>query len=222
MAEETSLATSSSPLIGPSSMTRVDLITEELLRRHHRAHEAQRHWCARNATGPSVIRVFAKGTKTALMDALLRLPVHEIERLDGRAEFERWYEHQLRQVAGSIRKSNPDNQRIRPGIKWGHAAKILSIYLRGLVLHSRYFPDRVVRRVRPWLFVPVDSYTIKNLRSCRVVPPFDRIKDIATREHFYFVQDLLAKRCGRGVARIVFDDSWADRSNPTSGTSQSV
>lgn len=193
---------------------RADSLTEELLFRHRRAHEAQRHWCARDATGPSVIRVFAKGTRPVLLVSLLKLPVEDLRGLRDRAEFERWYEQQLAKVASSLRKNNRDNERIRPGIKWGHAAKILSIYLRGLVLHSRYFPDRVVRRVKPWLFVPVDSYTIKNLKRCKVQPPFNHIKDISARKTFYFAQDVLAKHCGRGIARIVFDDSWADRSTP--------
>ena len=166
--------------------------------------------------GPSVIRVFMKGTRPALLHALLEIPVEEIRELESKAEFERWYELQLGKVASSLRKSNRSNQRIRPGMKWGHAAKVLSIYLRGLVLHSRYFPDRVVRRVRPWLFVPVDSYTIKKLKSCGVEPPYNHIREIATRGTFYWAQKLLDERCSRGVCRIVFDDRWADRGTPAS------
>jgi hypothetical protein len=173
--------------------------------------DAQRHWCARDATGPSVIRVFAKGTRPPLLDALLELPVTEISRLRSKAEFERWYERQLEKVARSLRKTNRGSQRVYPGIKWGHAAKVLSIYLRNLILHSRFFPNRVVHRVKPWLFVPVDSYTIKNLKGCGVEPPFNHIREIATRGRFYFAQNLLGERCPRGVARIVFDDGWADR-----------
>jgi hypothetical protein len=119
-----------------------------------------------------------------------------------------------RQGCQQCSEEQSQKPRIRPGLKWGHAAKILSIYLRGLVLHSRYFPDRVVHRVKPWLFVPVDSYTIKNLKRCKIQPPFNYIKDISTRKDFYFTQNVLARHCRRGTARIVFDDGWADRTNP--------
>lgn len=57
----------------------------------------------------------------------------------------------------------------------------------------------------------MDSYTIKKLKGCGVEPPYNHIKEIATRGKFYFVQNLLREGCPRGVARIVFHDSWADR-----------
>lgn len=190
---------------------KADGIAEELLLRHGRSREAMRHWAARDATGASVIRVLARGTRPDLLHELVQLPVDNIGTLRSKKEFERWFERQLHTVAGTVRKGNRRNPRVQPGLKWGHGAKVLSIYVRSLVLHSRFFPDRVVNRVKPWPFVPVDGYSIKKLRSCGVNPPFGRIKDIATRRAFYFVQELLADSCGRRVARVVFDDSWADR-----------
>ena len=189
-----------------------DRIVEELLFRHRRARQALRHWAARDATGAPLIRVFVPGTKPALLAQLVRLPIDELSALRSKVGFERWYESQLRKVARTLRKSNQRNPRVQPGIMWGHGAKVLSIYIRSLVLHSRYFPDRIASRVKPWLFVPVDSLFIEKLKSCGVKPPYSRIKDIATRRDFYFAQNLLAERCPPRVSRVVFDDSWADRS----------
>jgi hypothetical protein len=142
---------------------------------------------------------------------LVTLPVEEIAGLRTKAEFERWFESQLHKVAATIQKKNRLNSRVLPGLKWGHTGKVLSIYVRSLVLQSRFFPDRVVNRVKPWLFVPVDSFTIKRLKELGVRTPFRKIRENATRRDFYFVQNLLAERCSPGIARVVFDDSWADR-----------
>lgn len=192
-------------------MTVTDAITKELLHRHGRAGEAPRYWSARSATGASVIRVFAGDTKPGLLQRLLDLPAEEISSLQSKDEFEQWFEVQLRKISNTLEKRNRTNQRVQPGLKWGHGAKVLAIYLRSLVLHSRYFPDQVVARVTPWLFVPVDGLLIKKLKVFGVKPPFTKIREIATRQDFYFVQNLLAKSCPSGVARVVFDDSWADR-----------
>jgi hypothetical protein len=190
---------------------RSDPIAEELRLRHIRGPNAMRHWSARSATGSSVIRVFARGTKPPLLQRLVALPVEEITGLGTKEEFEYWFESQLQKVAATIEMKNRLNSRVQPGLKWGHTGKVLSIYVRSLVLHSRFFSDSVVHRVKPWLFVPVDSLTIKSLKRLGVRTPFDKIREIATKRDFYFVQNLLAERCGPGIARVVFDDSWADR-----------
>jgi hypothetical protein len=188
-----------------------DLITKELLLRHERSPEVPRHWAARDATGASVIRVFAKGTRPALLKQLVELPVEEIGALRTKEDFEKWFEAQLREVTNTLKTKNRTNERVQPGLRWGHGAKVLAIYVRSLVLRSRYFPDQVVNRVKPWLFVPVDGFLMKRLKACGVRPPFTKIREIATRDDFYFVQNLLAKHCPSEVSRVVFDDSWADR-----------
>lgn len=88
------------------------------------------------------------------MHKLVQRPVGDINALRTKQAFERWFEQQLHTVAGTLRKNNRTNPRVQPGLMWGHGAKVLSIYVRSLLLHSRLFPDRVVHRVKPWLFVP--------------------------------------------------------------------
>ena len=50
------------------------------------------------------------------------------------------------------------------GYKWGHATKILTLYIREFVLNSRYFTDAQVQAILPWLYVPID------ILPCVVLP----------------------------------------------------
>jgi hypothetical protein len=188
-----------------------NLITKEFLLRHKRSQGAPRYWAARDATGASVIRVFAKETKPALLKQLVQLPVDDIRSIRTKKDFEDWFVAQLLEIASTLETKNRTNKRVQPGLIWGHGAKVLAIYVRSLVLRSRYFPDQVADRVKPWLFVPVDGRLMKKLKACGERLPFTKIREIATRDDFDFVQNLLAKHCPSEVSRVVFDDSWADR-----------
>lgn len=186
-------------------------ISNELTLRHARTRESVRHWCARAATSSSVVRVFAPGTKEDLLRVLLNVPIEALPRLSDQKEFEGWCETQLAAVARAVSQRNKTNPRVNPGLKWGHAAKVLALYLRDVVLHSRFFTDGEVARIAPWLFVPVDSKVMDRLRDLGVQLHFRQIRQIATRHDFYVVQNLLADNCAPGIARVVFDDVWADR-----------
>lgn len=180
------------------------------IRKSHR--EAMRVRAARSALGASVIRVFAPGTRRGVLPYLAGLDVDGLSRLKTCSQFERWYETALSGLARIVDRLNRGNVRIRPGVKWGHSAKILSLYLRGVVYHSRYFPDPVAKRIGPWLFVPVDRIVLARLKTLGVDLPFRRIKDVATREDFYSIQRRFDKSCQRlTVPRVWFDDNWAAR-----------
>jgi hypothetical protein len=192
-------------------MTATPSIASELTLRHSRTRDSVRHWCARAATGSSVIRVFERGTKEDLLRTLLRVPIEAMPHIAGPRQFEEWFEGQLERLARVISSRNKANPRVNPGLKWGHAAKVLALYLRDVVLHSRFFTDAEVERVAPWLFVPVDSKVMERLSNLGVELPFTQIREIATKADFYVVQNLLADSCAPGIARVVFDDVWADR-----------
>lgn len=192
-------------------MSANDSIAKELRLRHSRTRESVRHWCARAATGSSVVRVFERETKEDLLQTLLTVPIEAMLDMAGRNDFEEWFEDQLERVARAISRRNKTNPRVNPGLKWGHAAKVLSLYLRDVVLHSRFFTDSEVARIAPWLFVPVDSRVMERLTGLGVHLPFKQIRQIASKDAFYRVQNLLANSCDPGIARVVFDDVWADR-----------
>lgn len=178
----------------------------------HRA--ATRHFTARSCIPPSVTRVFAPGTKDVLLPVLAAIPVDELPALGGLAEFRAWFERQLDVVAAAILRLNPPAVRpgIHPGYKWGHASKVLALYLRDLVLYSRYFSDADVERVAPWLYCPVNSIVMKRMRELGERPGVFQISGIDSPSRFWHVLDTLGAAAARArVPRVWFDDNWGDR-----------
>ena len=167
---------------------------------------------ARVVLGSSVIRVFEKGTKKKLMVVLARIKIDGLYKVRNQRQFKLWFEKELNKVAVAVRKANLANCRIYPGYKWGHSTKILTLYIREMVLKSRYFDDDQVKRIRNWLYIPIDSIAIKRLRELGEKLPFNNIKEIRTSKMFYGTQDVLDKAAVKAnVPRIWFDDNWGDR-----------
>ena len=104
---------------------------------HHA--EAGRYYFARVVLGSSVIRVFQKYSKPVIMRALLRLDIRSLGGIRSQKAYIEVFEDQLESLAQAIRRSNRQNNRVKPGLKWGHATKVLCLYHRDMVLHSRYF-----------------------------------------------------------------------------------
>jgi len=191
----------------------MSLVTEfERIKRDHQ--KALRQRGARVVLGASVTRVFEKGTKAHLLPFLTEIFIDEIAALKSQEEFRVWFEHWLDILALEIKKLNHNNNRIHPGYKWGHATKILTLYIREIILNSRYFTDAQVQAVAPWLYIPIDNIARQHLVELGYPLPFKSIKEIDTPEKFYGVQDLLGQVAARvGVPRIWFDDIWGDRNN---------
>ena len=167
---------------------------------------------ARSILGPSVIRVYCEGTKEPLLKALVALDSDCLPDLAGQEAYRAWFQQSLDAVARVIAGTNQDNCRIFPGYKWGHATKVLCIYVRDLVNYSRYFTDSEAARITPWLYSPIDSVVINRLWELHSPLPFSQIKDIDAPEKFYKVQDLLGQAAAEvGVPRVWFDDNWGDR-----------
>ena len=158
-----------------------------------------------------MIRVFAAQTKPGLKKALLDLPVDALPQI-GKHRFRSWYEIQLDRLAKEVRIRNSNNSRLLPGIKWGHSGKVLSLYLRDLVLHTRYFTETESSTIADWLYVPIDGILIQRLAKLGVSLPFRQIREIDSPAKFYAVQDRLQEAAVKvGVPRVWFDDNWADR-----------
>jgi hypothetical protein len=180
------------------------------LKKHHR--EAIRARLARSTIGSSVGRVLKKDSKKQIWPTLEKIPVDEILRLRSEQDYKKWFEKQLGVLAREIDKTNKRNARIYPGYKWGHATKILCLYLRDVVIYREYFLKNYREKVKYWLYCSIDSQVMSALKRCKVNLPFKKIKDIDTPEKFYDVQDKLKQAASEaGVPRIWFDDNWADR-----------
>jgi hypothetical protein len=189
----------------------VSIVTEfERIKREHR--QALRQRGTRVILFPSVTRVFTSGTKGKLFPILVKIPLEEMPLLKNQREFRTWFEHWLEVLAEAIRRHNPNNRKIHPGYKWGHAAKVLTLYMREMVLNCRYFSDEEVNRLAPLLYTPIDTIAIRRLAQLGHAPPFKAIREIDTPEKFYGVQEMLGNAAARvGVPRIWFDDNWGDR-----------
>jgi len=176
---------------------------------HHKALKAT---AARVVLGSSVIRVFKEGTKKKLMPVLVRIRIDELFKVKNQKQFKLWFGKELNKVAVAVRKTNRSNDRIYPGYKWGHSTKILTLYIREMVLNSRYFNDSQVKRISNWLYTPIDSIAIKRLWKLDIKLPFNNIKEIRTSTMFYGIQDMLVKAARKvNVPRVWFDDNWGDR-----------
>jgi hypothetical protein len=167
---------------------------------------------ARTVLGPSVVRVFSAGTKDDVRPLLEKLPLQELLTLNGETAYKAWFDAKTQLVANKLRVRNADNERVNPGLRWGHATKILALFTREVVLCSRLFDDAEAKRIAPWLYTPIDSIAMKRLRRLGADPGFSHIKDIDTHDKFYWVQDALGEAARNvGVPRVWFDDNWVDR-----------
>ena len=167
---------------------------------------------ARITAGVSVVRVFRPGTNAPLRKALAGIDLRPLTAMRTADQFERWYQQQLDRIGRVIRKTNADNPRVHPGYKWGHGAKVLSLFVRELVLGSRYFPDAVVRRLEPWLYAPIDRIALGHLKSRGLTDCVSAIKQIDSQARFGAIQDALGEAAARvRVPRVWFDDLWLKR-----------
>jgi len=176
--------------------------------------KALRERAARSVLGASVIRVFKKKTKFPMMRHLAeKVDLDGLKVIKNQKAYRKWFKRELDRLAHVIRKNNKRNKRINPGYKWGHASKVLCLYVRDVVLCSRYFKDADAKRIEEWLYVPVDGIVIKKLKSLDVKLPFKKIREIATTRNFYLVQEKILGEAARkaDVPRVWFDDVWGSR-----------
>lgn len=192
-----------------------DLVSSQLVNEFSKI--GKNHWQAlrrthaRNVLGPSVIRVFKKGTKKELVSHLQEIEIDQLKSIKNQTEFNKWFDDELESLAKVVRRHNHNNKRINPGVKWGHSSKVLCLYCNAMVLFSRYFSDDEATRLSFWLFVPLDGIILRKLESLDYTAPA-KIRLIQTRKDFYRVQnDLGSAASTHQVPRVWFDDYWSDR-----------
>jgi hypothetical protein len=167
---------------------------------------------ARMTLLPSVTRVFERKTAKALTDLLLSLPIDELPGLADENVYCHWFDAALGSVAATILELNPPDVRrsVHPGYKWGHGTKVLSLFVRNLVLCSRYFTEDEAHRIEPWLYCPIDGIVMDRLRRAGFDPKVTLIRQI-DEAAFWRIQDALTLAArGAGVPRVWFDDVWSE------------
>lgn len=188
---------------------------EALEKQYRRLKERHRRTLVRRAAtvmlAPSVLRVFEPGTDHDIWPVLVRLRVDRLPTLAGQRGFRKWFDRALDRVASAIQVRNRRNSRIHPGYKWGHGTKVLTLFLRELVMSSRYFTDAEAERIAPWLYTPLDRVALGRLRELGHPNAPHAIKDVASAETFHGIQDDLGEAAARvGVPRVWFDDVWVE------------
>lgn len=167
---------------------------------------------ARVVIGPSVGRVFAPGTVKKLRPVLAEMDLTSMETITTQKQFKLWFEGRLNILARAIKRTNPNNTRIYPGYKWGHATKILCLFLNDIMVHRAYFNNKTARRLVKFLYAPIDGIVIERLNRLGIAMPFAKIKEIDAASKFYGLQDILGEAAKKAkVPRIWFDDNWGDR-----------
>src|SRR5262245_16872587 len=97
------------------------------IQKDHR--EALKRTAARVVLGPSVMRVYAKGTKMALLPVLSDIDLDALPALQDQEHFSAWFDRHVTRIAQVVSEHNPNNSRIAPGVKWGHATKIMALFV---------------------------------------------------------------------------------------------
>ncbi|MBN8865489.1 MAG: hypothetical protein J0H92_19095 [Sphingobacteriales bacterium] len=182
--------------------------------KHLQDGKAYREYCkkrvARIILPNSVIRVFTAGTKLAIFDCLQKIDVDELPALKTRELFDSWHKTQLGKVSKSISGFGNNLAEIgEEGIRYGHAAKILNLFLGHLVFFSPYFSTTASEKVRHFLHVPFDKKIFVSLRSFQIKDVPNSIKSV-DRTTYYRLQAQLREAAGkRSVPPLYFDDyAW--------------
>jgi len=196
-----------SPDVGPAAA-----LAEEVERIGRLHEKAVVRTVARGAVPSSVGRVFRPGTKDALVESLPTLRIRELVELRDASAYRAWFVRALDLVADTALKLNPKrlNDRIHPGYKWGHSSKVLSLFVRDLLLFSRFLPAEEAGRLEPWLYCPVDGIVIDRMRRLGFDPGVRFIREI-DEENFWTIQARLGDgAASTGIARVWFDDIWSE------------
>ena len=167
--------------------------------------------CFSGSTG----RVFPeKARATSRIKTVLQgINVDDLPTIDSQDAFKKWFEKQLGAVAAIIPDVTSKREKLTDGARrWGYGTKILSLYLRDIVEHCRYFTPDQAEKARKWLYAPIDGIVMKRMRECGVSLAFSKIMEIDSSNKFYDMQDRLGEAAEAvGVPRVWFDDNWGDR-----------
>jgi hypothetical protein len=188
-------------------------LAEEFGRIKNNHKEAIKIRVAKTCFGGSTGRVFKGESSSGIKKKLRNVDVDELLKIKTESKFQMWFEKTLEKLVNVIPDKTSRGKKISKGArKWGYGAKILNLFVRDIVLHSRYFTDTQSERIQKFLYVPIDGIIIDKLCKLGEKLCFDKIKEIDTREKFYEIQNRLGRAASKfGVPRVWFDDNWGNR-----------
>lgn len=179
----------------------------KLIKQNHK--KALQKTAARVVLGSSVMRVFRAGTKSKIQPILGNIDIDVLRAIKNETKFKNWFSKCLAPIVRIINDTNRENNKVGNG--YGHATKILTLYVREMVLNSRYLTDKEVQRIEKFLYTPIDSVAMEALRKAGEKLPFKRIKEI-TEKNFHQLQERIGEAAAKvGAPRVWFDDVWGMR-----------
>jgi hypothetical protein len=161
--------------------------------------------------GATVIRAFKEGTKTRLLDCLIKIDVDSLTLIQTAAEFDKWHSRKITAVYNCLLKNNKGKFKDHlEGLKWGHATKVFNLYIGHLYFYSPYFENTKRKsNVNQFLHVPLDSKVFEALRQSGIDVP-KSIKTINAALYRNIQQSLRLAADKKGVDPLRFDDyAWA-------------
>jgi hypothetical protein len=188
-------------------------LAEEFGRIKNNHKEAIKIRVAKVCFSGSTSRVFESKSSSGIKEKLRDIDVDELLKIETEAKFQIWFEKTLEEVVKAVPDKTSRGEEISEGArKWGYGTKILNLFVRDIVLHSRYFTDTQSERMQKFLYVPIDGIIIDKLCKSGEKLCFDKIKEIDTREKFYEIQNRLGRAASEcGAPRVWFDDNWGNR-----------
>lgn len=161
--------------------------------------------------GSSVIRAFKPKTKADLLISLIKIDFKGLYSINSEKKYDAWHKKRVDAIYKSLLRNNEVKFKDDlEGLKWGHATKILNLYIGHLLYYSPYFGNaKYINRIYTYLHTPLDSKVFKVLKKSMVATP-KSIKSIRRVEYLTIQQILREKAKPFSIASIVFDEyAWA-------------
>lgn len=166
---------------------------------------------AKITLGNSVIRVFVKQTKVALIDCLLNLPVHEITSIQNQIAFDKWHLKQVKKVYVCMCNVKGNVGRLgHTGLLYGHATKIFNLFIGHLIFYSPYFPANAVKQAKHFLHVPLDKKVFDALKNCSVEDVPSSIKNVTETSYYRLQESIRSVAIHYRIPPLYFDEyGWS-------------
>ncbi len=115
-------------------------------------------YIANISIGSSTVRGRRAGTVGTVRNYLADLDLSSLQGLN-KEQFENWINEKTKDLQSKLDQNCKE--------EWGLARKCLNIFLRNVFYNKYLYKEFKLRRIEPWLEVPLDSQVAKRLRKER-------------------------------------------------------
>lgn len=161
--------------------------------------------------GSSVIRVFVKGTRDALLSCLDKIPAENVIYLQTQKEYDQWHYRQVKKVYTCLRQQRGNVSRIgnNAGLEYGHSTKIVNLFMGHLVFYSPYFKKKDIKTISSFLHVPLDKKVFDALRACNMQAVPRSIKKVDKKTYYKIQGEIRESAKNYNLPPLYFDEyAW--------------